>query len=509
MKSPRVLVIRLSSLGDVVLTAPVFRALRQAWPQAHLAVLVKDRYADVLAQNPDLDERLEMRAGESLLSLIRRVRVSCYDVVIDLHSNLRSHLISLFSGAPRRVRYRKAALARRLFVKWRRASEELHQHTLDRYWKALQPLGISIATSVPARAQKMLLIQTAFLGDAVLTTPLLSALRQHNPAAAISVVCTPEIAEVFKGHPAVSELILYDKRGGERSLASLWRLAWRLRQQRFDIAFLPHRSFRSALLAWLSRIPRRVGFSSSQGRFFLTDVIPFHWGVHDADRNLALLHAVGVRVPSGDLWIQPEPEAREKIERRLQARGVSSGDSIVGFNVGSVWPTKRWLPEGFAAVADRVSRELGAQVVFFGSDADQTAVADVLRVMKSQAINWVGQTSLRELIAAIAHCRVFLTNDSGPMHIAVAAHVPTVAIFGPTTKELGFFPYGDGHVVIERDLPCRPCGLHGAKRCPLDHFRCMKDISPEEVFAAVAQQFHKAATGPVTSKPVLERVQSA
>src|SRR5207245_7783151 len=112
-------------------------------------------------------------------------------------------------------------------------------------------------------------------------------------------------------------------------------------------------------------------------------------------------------------------------------------------------------------------------------------VRRVTDVMHENALNWVGQTQLRELIAAVARCNVFLTNDSGPLHIAVATRVPTVAIFGPTTRELGFFPYGSGHRVIERALPCRPCSLHGGAKCPLEHFQCMKLIAPQEVFEAV------------------------
>ena len=104
-------------------------------------------------------------------------------------------------------------------------------------------------------------------------------------------------------------------------------------------------------------------------------------------------------------------------------------------------------------------------------------------------MNWAGETSLKELIAAISRCSVFLTNDSGPMHVAVASGIPTVAIFGPTTRELGFFPYGKGHTVIEKNLECRPCGLHGAKECPLGHFQCMRQITPDEVFAAVREKW--------------------
>jgi heptosyltransferase-2 len=169
------------------------------------------------------------------------------------------------------------------------------------------------------------------------------------------------------------------------------------------------------------------------------------------------------------------------------------------------WVSKRWLAEGFAAVADRVIREQGMKVIFFGGSADRATVSQVLGLMQEKAVDWVGQTNLRELIAAIARCQTFLTNDSGPMHIAVACQVPTVAIFGPTTKELGFFPYGSGHIVIEKDLPCRPCGLHGAKKCPLDHFKCMKQITPDEVYQAIVQQLSRGPSKESSSVSVVSQ----
>ena len=370
-------------------------------------------------------------------------------------------------------------------MRWRLGSDELKRHTLDRYLEAFGRLDTRRRVLLTGTPAKILLIQTAFLGDAVLTTPLVGALHQQFPEAQLFVLCTPEISDVFDRHPSVFEVILFDKRGKERALADRWKLIQRLRAEHFDLAVIPHRSLTSALLAWLSGIPRRVGFSASQGRWLLTDVVPFQWGVHDVDRNLALMNVFGVQNPSGELWLKPEPAAAQRIAARLSTVGVRPGDKVIGINAGSVWATKRWLPEGFAAVADRIIRDLQAKVVFIGGAKDAAAVKEVLSRMKEPPLNWVGETTLKELVAVVARCQVFLTNDSGPLHIAVASLVPTVAIFGPTTRELGFFPYGSGHTVIERDLACRPCGLHGADRCPLGHFKCMKDISPEEVFEAV------------------------
>ncbi|OGR92453.1 MAG: lipopolysaccharide heptosyltransferase II, partial [Elusimicrobia bacterium RIFCSPLOWO2_01_FULL_59_12] len=486
-----VLVIRFSSLGDVVLTAPVFQALRRAWPEARITALTKEAFADVFLGHPAIDRTMLLRKGESIVSLIRRVRRERFDVVIDLHSNVRSRWVSFFSAAKEKVRYRKAALARRFYVLWRWSSGDLREHTLDRYFQALRPLGIE----VPPR--KILVIQTAFLGDAVLTLPFLNALRDQQPGVPVTVLCTPEIEEIFKNHPAVAERVLFDKRGHDRGVASLFRIARELRAQHFSVVFLPHRSFKSAWVAWLAGIPRRIGFSSSQGRWLLTDVVPFRWGTHDADRNLSLLNTIGApngrRPTNNEFLLQPPPASQERVKDRLRAAGVGPEDRLLGINACSVWPTKRWLAEGFAAVADRAVRELGVKVIFFGGPADADAVNEVVRGMREAALNWAGETSLRELIAAVSRCSVFLTNDSGPLHVAVACRVPTVAVFGPTTKELGFFPYGPGHLVVEKDLPCRPCGLHGAKRCPLGHFRCMTTIAPEDVFAAVARQLEKGS----------------
>ena len=210
------------------------------------------------------------------------------------------------------------------------------------------------------------------------------------------------------------------------------------------MAIIPHRSVTSALIAYLAGIPRRVGFSASQGRWLLTDIVPFEWGVHDVDRNLALLKVFGVQKPVGELWLEPEAEAAERVRGKLQSAGVQPEDLLVGINPGSVWATKRWLPEGFAAVADRLIRESHVKVVFIGGPKDKDTMTHIQSLMKEKPVNWVGETTLKELVATISRCQAFLTNDSGPLHIAVASRVPTVAIFpGPRPKSWDFFPYGD------------------------------------------------------------------
>lgn len=481
-------VVRFSSLGDVVLTLPVFRELRRAYPDAELVAVTKEAFADAYRTSPDVSQCLPLLPGESWWSMARRLRDLRPDVVVDLHGNARARLISLFSGAARVVRYRKAALARRLFVRWRWTLLPPAEHTLDRYLETLRRLDPARFSASTRQPHRILLIQTAFLGDAVLTTPLLDPLRERYPEARVDVLVTPETADIFRAHPAVTDVIVWDKRGQGRTWSARRRLVGRLREGAYDVALLPHRSLTSALFAWLSGIPRRIGFDRGPGRWLLTETVPFRWGTHDVDRNVGLLAPLAAVPSRPTLALQPAKEALSRMDERLRAAGWNPARPLIGINAGSVWATKRWLPERFGAVADRLMEEDGCQVLLIGSAKDAPVVEQVRRAMKRSPIDMTGQTRLAELIALISRCAVFLTNDSGPMHIAVACGVPTVALFGPTTRELGFFPYGPGHRVIEKPLACRPCGLHGAARCPLGHFECMKQITVDEVADAVRRQ---------------------
>ena len=487
---PKILVIRFSSLGDVVLTTPVYRNLKEAWPESTLVAAVKAKYAGVLEGNPSVDRVLALPDHESLLAFARRVRRERFDIVIDLHANLRSRVVTALSGAARKVRYRKAALERRLFVARRVKRPELGRHTVDRYLDVLRELGLEPRAYTPEIHPqgglkpadfRILVVQTAFLGDAVLTTPMFSALRAAYPSARIAVLCTPAIRDVFSGNPNIDEVLAMDKKGKDRGPAAIWRWAGMLRG-RFDVAVLPHRSFRSALLIWLAGIPKRIGFRNSQGRMFLTDAVPFDWKTHDSERNLKLLEPLGVRPSEPRIEVPMKPDF--DFDRFLKEHGIRPGTRLVGMNPGSVWRTKRWIPEHFAQVADRLIEETGCQVLLFGGPADAEAVQAVMKAMRRKPVDLCGRTDLKTLAVLISRCSLFVTNDSGPMHLATAAQVPVVAVFGPTTRELGFFPYGEKSEVVELDLACRPCSLHGGDRCPLGHFKCMRDISPERVLAA-------------------------
>ena len=483
----KILVIRFSSLGDIVLTTPVYKNIKRTYPQSFVAAATKKQFADILSSHPCIDEVFALESEESILHFAWRLRQEQFDTVIDLHGNLRSRILCFLLNAAQTVRYKKASWQRRYFVARKIKTPELEKHTIERYLECLRPLHIQVQTEAPEiysfspqqnkTPLRFLIVQTAFLGDAVLTLPLLSALKEFFPSSDITILTTPEIKEIFQGRAEINTLLEMDKRKKDKGIGALFRWAQQLKNK-YDIALVPHRSFRSALLVFLSGTPRRIGFSNSQGKFFLTDRVAFNWTTHDSERNLKLLEALGISQIKPKLNLDVPIQNREALLRQYQ---IDPKRLMIGINPSSVWKTKRWIPEYFASVADQLVQKYNAQIVFFGSGKDKEVVDQVLSFMKFPSTNLCEKTDLKTLIALIAQCQLFITNDSGPMHLASASKVPVVAIFGPTTKELGFFPYGEKSAVVDVNLPCRPCSLHGGDVCPLTHFKCMREVTPEMV----------------------------
>lgn len=328
---------------------------------------------------------------------------------------------------------------------------------------------------------KLLIIQTAFLGDVVLTIPLIQAAKKYLKAQ-VSVVCIPSTADILAGHPDIDEIIVYDKKGKNKGIFSLLKLAKILKDRNFDAVLVAHPSFKSGFLAYLSGIKKRIGFDNSAGRFFFTGTVFFNKTKHQLERYLDLLLYFDIAVSEERTRIYIDEESKKYAQILLGAKG-----EFFGINPGSVWATKRWLPEKYAQLADRIAERLGGKIVIFGGKEDVAAADSVEKNMKGKAVNLAGKTTLKQLAALIKQCKVFITNDSGPMHIAAAFDISTVAIFGPTVKELGFSPYAAEAIVVEKNISCRPCGKHGPRKCPVKNFRCMNDVSVDDVFNAVVR----------------------
>lgn len=313
-----------------------------------------------------------------------------------------------------------------------------------------------------------LVVQTAWLGDVVLTTPLLDALAMRHDA--IDVVTTPAAAPLVETHPAVRAVVTYDKRGLERGLAPFLRLAGRLRAAGYSDAYLPHRSVRSAMLAALARIPRRVGFADAPrlARAMYTEHRSAD-GAHEAERLRAL---AGEALPGpARLGIGLTSADRQAADRALSAGGIR--EPFVALNPGSARPTKRW--PHYAALAERLAQQ--APVVVLG------AVGEGVRspAPTPHPVYDLTGLSLRVSAAILRRARLAVTNDSVALHLAQATETPVLALFGPTAPSLGFGPRGPEDVALGLDLGCRPCSAHGDARCPLGHHRCLRELTVERV----------------------------
>jgi heptosyltransferase-2 len=329
---------------------------------------------------------------------------------------------------------------------------------------------------------RILIIQTAFPGDLILTTPLIRATKEKYPQARLTLLVIPETQDLLKNNPYVSEVLNYDKRS--RPVSQFFAVLKEVKKRNFDLALTPHRSFRSALLAYGGGCRRRVGFDTSAGRFLLTDRIKYRLDWHEIERNLSLLHPDGAKPQGICPELYPGTWEIEKVVSFLQKHNAKLEDDLVCLAPGSVWATKRWLPQRFAQVADWLMKQQ-VKTVLIGSEEDSSLAEEICSNMSAKPINACGKLSLLESAALISTSRLVISHDSAPTHMAVAMSIPVITIFGSTVPEFGFYPYGEGNVIVQKQLYCRPCGIHGRKKCPERHFRCMNDITAEEVFEAV------------------------
>jgi heptosyltransferase-2 len=329
-------------------------------------------------------------------------------------------------------------------------------------------------TAVPPYRSTVLVIQTAFLGDVVLTTPLLAALAQkHGP---VDVVTTSAAAPLLETHPAVATVIRYDKRGADRGWRGFRRLATQLRERRYARAYLPHRSWRSAALALAAGIRQRTGFAHSPAAITYTTRIPRVRTGHEVERLLALAGDDVHTVPAVSLRLTPDDDAA--VDEWLRQRALSSG--FVAMAPGSIWGTKRWPWYAELAAA------LDGPVVVVGSKEDVVLAQAVTAAAPGRIHSAAGALSLRSSAALIRRAAGLVTNDSAPLHFATAVGTPVLALFGPTTPTFGFGPRGPRDRVLELEgLSCRPCSAHGPQVCPLGHHHCLQHLSVDEVRKAV------------------------
>lgn len=330
-----------------------------------------------------------------------------------------------------------------------------------------------------------LVIQTSFLGDVILTTPLIRELAKRG---SVDVLVTPQGAAVLANNPDIRTVIRYDKRGTYGSALNLWQTIRELRSRRpYDAAYLAQGSFRSGLLAVMTGAKQRIGFASSTGRALYTTQIPYRPDRHHAERLWSLAMSECADPPTSDQIrprLYPSDEERLTVDRMLRRAG-SLDEPFVALAPGSAWGTKRW--PYYVELARKTSQY--ARIAIIGAKSDAAIAAEIAAAVPDGCvINAVGELSLLGSAELIGRAQAIVTNDSAPQHLASAMGTPTLTIYGPTVPEFGFGPLAERHAVAGLvGLSCRPCHRHGPQRCPLGHWRCMRELGPEYISSLLGE----------------------
>ena len=331
-----------------------------------------------------------------------------------------------------------------------------------------------------------------WIGDAVMCEPAIRGLRSLFPHAELTLLAKVAVADVFADYPGFDHCIVYEDKKIHSGLAGKWTLAGTLRRQRFDLAVLFQNAFEAAFLTWLADIPRRYGYATDGRTFFLTDPI----AVPDPERvthqvgyywNMLRLLGLNGEPPAPALALLSSEE--RMMDERLALAGIGFDDVVIGINPGSTYGNaKRWMPDRFAETARRLARRLPEHerkhvaVVILGAKGEEQLGHDIAACVDTRSVVLSGATTIRELMAVTKRCRLLLTNDTGPMHIAAAYGVPIVAVFGPTNWQTTS-PYGQAQAIVREPVDCAPCLL---RECPIDH-RCMTRVSVDRVYDTAIQ----------------------
>ena len=323
---------------------------------------------------------------------------------------------------------------------------------------------------------------TNWVGDAVMTLPAVEAVRRVFPQSRITVVAKPWVLPLYEGHPAVDDVMVYERVDGFiPGLIGMKRIAFNIRKKSFNLALLFQNAFEAALIAFMGGVTYRIGYSTDCRGFLLTHPVEKKrqlLKIHQVEYYLNILRASGWDAETTEPRLYLSEEDKKRGGELLGRHGISEDDYIVGVSPGAIYGwAKRWPAERFSQIGDRACERWGAKAVVFGTAKEVSICDRVCGSMTNDAVNLCAKTSLKEAMGVIGKCDFFVTNDSGLMHIAAALGVPTVAIFGPTDT-VTTSPRGPMTKIVTHNAKCAPCLK---KECPTDH-HCMLLITPEEVW---------------------------
>jgi heptosyltransferase-2 len=322
---------------------------------------------------------------------------------------------------------------------------------------------------------------TNWIGDVIMTLPAIAAVRETFPQAKVTVLAKPWVAEVYRICKDIDDILIFQSPGIHHGIAGKYRLARELQKKEFDAAILLQNAVEAAIIAWLARIPIRVGYNSDARGFLLTHSVVRTdeiRKVHQINYYLEMLKSVGFCSLRRDINLTLDNDYRTIADDILKKHHIGQNSITIGIAPGATYgPAKMWFPERFAAVADRLINDFSAHILLFGSDSDRGRAEMVQQSSNNMFLNLAGDTSLKEAIALISRCDLFISNDSGLMHVAGALGIPLVAIFG-STNPITTSPIGKKSIILCKNVSCSPCLK---KTCPTD-FKCMDLITTDDVY---------------------------
>jgi heptosyltransferase II len=337
--------------------------------------------------------------------------------------------------------------------------------------------------------EKILVIQTAFLGDAILTLPMIQKLDEMFPMSEIDVLCIPSTKEIFSASPYLNEILVIDKKGKEKSVFALFNFAGELQERKYTRIYSPHRSLRSSLIVMQTGVKETTGFDNSSFKHIYRNLVVYKSYHHEVQRNFDL---IGYKY-EGDEWrVLPEVKipaaSKEKVELFINKNELDGTFYTVA--PGSVWETKKY-PEDYFVEVISFLRSTGYPVILTGGKKEKELCERISARFENNVYSSAGKLSITETIFLLSKSMLLVSNDSAPVHMGMCADIPVLDLYCSTVPDFGFYPYNyKSSYLSYSELSCKPCGIHGYRECPLVHFDCAKKLYPSEVISKLKEMIN-------------------
>ncbi|MFA5011432.1 MAG: glycosyltransferase family 9 protein [Ignavibacteria bacterium] len=338
---------------------------------------------------------------------------------------------------------------------------------------------------------KVLIIQTAFYGDVILSLPLVQVLKKNKSDYSIDFMCIPKTSEILKGNPYINKVIIFDKYESAKGISGFRNVITEVRNNNYDVIISVQRYTRSSIIAKLSGAEKRVSYENSSLPYFYTDKVPYSQK-HEINRVLNLLKPLGIfesKIIKPELF--PSDEDKNEVIKIFNGLNIKSKSNLICIAPGSVWFTKRFPEEKFVELLNMMDKSNLKIALLGGKDDTKLCENIIKKSTNNEVYSFAGKITILQSAELIKNCSLLITNDSAPLHMANAVGTKVIALFGSTTKEFGFYPIGVNDKIFEiNGLKCRPCSNHGRKNCPIHTFDCMQNINVRDIYNEIVSSLN-------------------